>query len=125
MQEPIRRLPDSELEVMQALWACEPPTARAEIEARIRAHRPIAQTTVLTLLTRLSEKGFLKIEKVGRSSVYTPLVTRRAYLSAQSRSFVQKLFGGSMPAFAAALCDSGLSRDELAQLRELLERDAL
>ncbi|MBO4914454.1 MAG: BlaI/MecI/CopY family transcriptional regulator [Oscillospiraceae bacterium] len=123
MSEPIRRLPDAELEVMQAVWRFTPPVPRAELERAVNETRPMAQTTLLTLLTRLSEKGFLRIEKQGRGSVYTPLVSERDYRAAQSRRFVDSLFGGSMSAFASALCDSGLSRDELDELRRLLGRD--
>ena len=125
MTESIRRLPDAELEVMQALWACEAPAARTDIEKVLFPRHPMALTTLLTLLTRLSEKGFLSIEKAGRRSVYTPLVTQEDYLAAQGRNFFHKLCGGSVSAFASALCDSGLSKEELAELRHLLERGQL
>lgn len=125
METTIRRLPDSELEVMQAIWSCEPPVARTEISEILKDSHPMALTTLLTLLTRLSEKGFVKIQKEGRSARYIPLVEKKDYLAQQSRSFLQKVCGGSLPAFAAALCDSGLTKEELSQLRELLERDEL
>ena len=125
MMQEIRRLPDTELEVMQALWALEAPVSRSDAEAVLVKTHPMAQTTVLTLLSRLADKGFVQIEKSGRASVYTPLVSQEAYLAAQSRRFVTKLCGGSMSAFAAALCDSGLSREELSELRRLLEENAL
>lgn len=125
MDDKFRRLPDAELEVMQALWACEPPAARADISERLQDTHPMAQTTLLTLLSRLSEKGFIQIRKEGRSARYIPLVARQDYLAGQSRNFVQKVCGGSLPAFAAALCDSGLTKEELSFLRELLERGAL
>lgn len=125
MDKTIRRLPDAELEVMQAVWACEAPVARADIDAKLKGTHPMALTTLLTVLTRLADKGFLRIEKQGRSARYIPLVRREEYLAQQSRRFLEKLCGGSLPAFAAALCDSGLSREELAELRRLLERDEL
>ena len=124
MSQELRRLPDSELEVMQAVWDLKPPAERADIEAAL-AGRSMAQTTLLTLLSRLAEKGFIKIEKSGRRSVYVPLTDRHAYQAAQSRSFVDKVFGGSISAFAAALCDSALTREEIDELRRLLERDEL
>lgn len=125
MNDDMRRLPDAELEVMQAVWACEPPASRADIEQVLHQTHPMAMTTLLTLLTRLGEKGFLKVEKLGRGNGYTPLVEKQDYLAAQSRRFVDKLCGGSISTFAAALCGSGLSKEELAQLRELLERGEL
>ena len=121
----IRRLPDSELEVMQAIWDCGAPASRREIEEHLPAERSIAATTLLTLLTRLAEKGFVKIEKAGRASVYSPLVGRQEYISSQSGRFVKKLCGGSVSALASALCDSGLSRKELDELRELLKEGKL
>ena len=122
MKDAIRRLPDAELEVMQAVWACQPPVARADVEKILFQTHPMAMTT---LLTRLSEKGFLTIEKVGRKSHYTPCISRETYLASQSKSFVEKLCGGSISAFATALCSSGLTKEELAQLREMLEEGTL
>ena len=125
MSSSIRRLPDAELEVMQAIWACKPPVARTEIEDILKQTHPMAQTTLLTLLTRLSEKGFVRIEKVGRSSRYLPLVAREDYLANQSRRFIDQLCGGSVSIFASALCNSGLTKEEIAELRDLLNRGQL
>lgn len=121
MNHTIRRLPDTELEVMQALWASDTPVLRTQLEERLTQTHPMATTTLLTLLSRLSEKGFVRVDKEGRKSLYAPLVTREDYLAAQSRSFIQKLCGGSLSTFASALCDSGLSKEELEELRELLK----
>lgn len=125
MRNGIRRLPDAELEVMQALWACNMPAARSDIEEVLFKTHPMAMTTLLTLLTRLSDKGFISIEKNGRKSYYSPMVTREDYLASQSRSFFEKLCGGSLSVFANALCDSGLTKEELAELRALLEQEEL
>ena len=125
MKETIRRLPDAELEVMQAIWACEPPVARADIEEILYKTHPMAMTTLLTLLTRLGEKQFITIEKNGRRSYYTPCVSQEDYLASQSKTFVEKLCGGNLSTFAAALCSSGLTKEELAELREMLERGTL
>ena len=125
MEKTIRRLPDAELEVMQAIWACTPPVARADINELLKDTHPMALTTLLTVLTRLSEKGFLRIEKAGRSARYIPLISQQEYLAGQSRRFLDQLCQGSLSAFATALCDSGLSREELAQLRDMLERGSL
>ena len=125
MRNSIRRLPDAELEVMQALWECNMPAARSDIEEVLFKTHPMAMTTLLTLLTRLSDKGFISIEKNGRKSYYSPMVTREDYLASQSRSFFEKLCGGSLSVFANALCDSGLTKEELAELRALLEQEEL
>lgn len=125
MEKHIRRLPDTELTVMQAVWACEVPATRGEIQQKIPEDHTMALTTLLTLLTRLADKGFLAVEKQGRGNSYTPLISRADYLSSQSRSFVDRLCGGSMSVLASALCSSGLSKEELDQLRQLLEEGDL
>ena len=123
--DPTRRLPDGELAVMQALWSRTPPVTSGELQQQLKESHPMALTTLLTVLSRLADKGFVTIEKEGRSSRYYPLVTRETYLAGQSRRFLDQLCGGSLSAFAAALCDSGLTREELDELRALLERGTL
>lgn len=136
MNKNIRRLPDAELEVMQALWALSPQAAdtlqAGEVQAVSRSQieevlqdSGMAPTTLLTLLSRLADKGFVQTEKAGRSNTYTPLISQADYLASQSRSFLDKLCGGSLSTFANALCDSGLTKEELDELRQLLERDSL
>ena len=125
MNDNIRRLPDSELEVMQAIWTCTSPVARTDIEQCLKDKHPMALTTLLTLLGRLAEKGFIRVEKNGRSSRYIPLVGQQEYLASQSKRFFDKLCGGNVITFANALCDSGLSREEIEELRSLLERNQL
>ena len=125
MKDAVKKLPDAELEVMQILWGLEAPAPRAAVEAEMQKLRPMAQTTLLTLLTRLSEKGFVRIEKQGRSSVYTPLVSRADYQARQSKRFFDQLFGGSVSAFASALTSSGISKEDLEELRRLLEEGKL
>ena len=121
----LRKLPESELEVMQALWACDVPATRAEMEQILKDTHPIAQTTLLTLLSRLADKGFVRIEKGERAAKYYPLVDKEAYLAQQSKHFVEKLCGGSISLFASALCHSGLTKEDLKELQALLERGDL
>lgn len=114
-----RRLPEAEERVMQALWACAAPAGRQEIEAHLSGS--MAPTTVLTLLSRLTERGCVRAEKRGRQSLYTPTLTKGDYLASQSRRLFDRLCGGSVSEFAAALVDGGLTKDELRELRALLE----
>lgn len=121
----IKRLPEGELEIMQIIWRSEPPVSRAAIEKEMEKSRHLAPTTILTFLTRLCDKGFLAIEKQGRTNYYTPQVAEREYLAVESRKILDKLYGGSISTFATALCDSGISKEELEQLRDMLEKGGL
>ena len=125
MKREIRRLPDSELELMQAIWHCQPPVSRSDIEAHMSRERKLAPTTILTFLTRLCEKGFLAVERHGKTNCYTPLISEKEYLAQESRSILDRLYGGSLKAFATSLVDAGVSKEELEALREMLEEGSL
>ena len=82
---PVRRLPDTELEVMKALWELEGrPAARAELEERLR-DRGWATNTFNTYLARLAEKGFVTCEKRGRSNWYAPAAVSYTHLDVYKR----------------------------------------
>ena len=117
----MERLPDAELEVMQALWAQESyPASSGALMERL-AGKHWRMPTLLKLLSRLEERGFVRREKDGRSNLYTPLVQREDYLAAESREFLQRLHGGSLPSLVAALIDSrAISRQDLAELEDIL-----
>ena len=121
----IKRLPESELEIMQIIWKEETPVSRMTVENALQEVHPLAPTTILTLLTRLCEKGFLALRKEGRSNLYEPLITEREYLASESRSFLDRLLGGSVAGFATALCDSGVKKEEVEELKRLLEKGEL
>lgn len=118
-------LPDGELEIMQIVWQCEPPVSRSIIEETLNKQKKLAPSTILTFLTRLCDRGFLRVERKGRTNLYTPLVSRRDYLAKESRRMLNRLYGGSLSAFATSLCDSGISKEEIDTLRIMLEEDAL
>lgn len=125
MKQEYHRLPDSELELMQAIWHCEPPVSRSDLESHLSKERHLAPTTILTFLTRLCEKGFLAVERHGKTNCYTPLVSEKEYLAHESRSILNRLYGGSLKAFATSLVDSGISKEEIETLRVMLEEGAL
>ena len=113
-------LPDAELEVMQALWQLEVyPAHTGEISERLQ--KDWKAPTLLKLLSRLEERGFLRSEKDGRANVYTPLVAREDYLGTESRSFFKRLHGGSLTSLVAALYpDTKLTQEDVAKLEAIL-----
>lgn len=116
----MKRLPDAELEVMQAVWSLEPPVTAAEVQQKVPSDWKA--TSVLTFLSRLCDKGFLSCEKEGRQNLYTPLITREAYLQRESRSFVERVCGGSVKNLVASLSDAGaLTENDLDELRAFLD----
>lgn len=122
MTDALTRLPDAELEVMQALWSLDAyPAHTGDIAARL--DRDWKAPTLLKLLSRLEDRGFVRGEKAGRANLYTPLVAREDYLKAESRSFLQRLHGGSLPSLVAALYpDAKLTQEDIAALERILEK---
>lgn len=116
----MKRLPDTELEVMKALWATGPDTPRALLEERLSPFG-WAANTINTYLSRLADKGFVAVRREGRSNLYTPLVGQEEYQAFDSRAVLERLYG-SPRNFVAALARDGMGRDELEELRALLDQ---
>lgn len=116
----MKRLPDTELEVMKALWASGPDTPRAALEAAL-AQFGWAANTVNTYLARLVDKGFVSVRRDRRGNLYTPLVELESYQAFDSRAVLSRLYGTPRN-FVAALAREGLDRRDLDELRELLDQ---
>lgn len=116
----MKRLPDTELEVMKALWNSGPDTPRAQLEQILAPHN-WAANTINTYLARLADKGYLQVRRDGKSNLYTPLVSREDYLAFDSHQVLSRLYGSSPRNFVAALAHSGLDQRELDELRDLLD----
>lgn len=116
----MKRLPESELEIMMIIWKYQEPVNRMDIEAHLE--KKVAAPTVLSFLNRLEAKGFVSVEKIGKVNWYRPLVTQEAYLQRESRSILKKLYGNSLRNFVAALYDGdGLSEEDCRELSAFLE----
>jgi predicted transcriptional regulator len=120
--KPLKKLPDSQFEIMRIVWQNTPPMSTNQIISCLGSEKTWSPQTVLTLLVRLIEKGFLHSEKVGKERTYSPLVTREDYLRTATRSFFDKLHGNSVLSLVNTLYDEKkLSDKEIADLRNWLE----
>ena len=117
----MERLPDAELEVMQALWRQEKyPVSSAALMEEL-AGRRWQTATLLKLLSRLEERRFVAGTKEGRANAYTPLVKEADYLSSESRSFLERLHGGSLSSLVVSLYpDTKLTEEDVAALERIL-----
>ncbi len=114
------RLPEAELDVMLAVWRLNGEAAAPQIGAALE--RPLTAGAMHSLLKRLEERGFLSCRKEGKVNVYTALVSEDDYRREQGGAVLDKLYGGSLKTFAAALWDGGrLSAGEVDELREFLD----
>lgn len=117
-----KNLPDSELDIMLAVWRGQgPATAPAILEA-LEKQRPLTASALHSYLKRLEEKGFLRCEKEGRVNSYTPLISEEAYRRHAGGAVLEKLYDGSLKTFTAALWDGGrLTASQVSELRDYLD----
>ena len=66
----MKRLPDAELELMMIIWDSSQPVSRADIEKKMKKGRSVVPSAVLTLLSRLEKRGFIRREKRGKINYY-------------------------------------------------------
>jgi BlaI family penicillinase repressor len=117
--EEYRRLPESELDIMLAVWSGGAAVTAPQIHSALE--RPLTASALHSYLKRLEEKGFLSCEKVGKVNHYRPLVSREDYQRQEGKNLLGKLYAGSLKALAASLYDGGeLSREDVEELRTYL-----
>ena len=92
--------PPLELECLKALWHLGEGSAR-DVRQMLLRHRPLAYTTVMTMLDRLAKKGGLSRRKDGRAFVYAPAVSREAMRKLAVQDLVDRFFDGSAESLAA------------------------
>jgi predicted transcriptional regulator len=118
-----KRLPSGELEIMMIIWHANRPVTRFDIEQCLDASRNIAPTTLLSFLSRLHDKGFLKITKDGKNNIYTPIIQEQEYLQAESSHIIKNLYQNSVTNFLSAFSDGGnLSAKEIDELQAFLDQ---
>ena len=119
----MKKLPDTELELMMIIWNADGPITRMEIERHMDKDRKILCNSVLSFLSRLEKKGFVKREKRGKINYYSAIIAKEPYLKETGRNFLKKMFQGSLANFAAALYDNEeMNQDEINELLDFLEQ---
>lgn len=122
---PTPAITDAEWVVMKIIWANGVATAN-QVVASLSEKMQWKPKTVHTLLRRLTQKGALAYEKVGREFHYRPLVQADQCSHAASRSFLERFFDGEIAPFLACFLENEkLSRAEVAQLRRILDEKGL
>ena len=112
---------EAEWDVMKVVWDHEP-IAASDVADKLAAEREWHPQTVKTMLTRLVGKGALAYKPEGKRYLYRAKITRDACVRQESRSFLSRVFDGSVtPAVVHLLTHGKLSDDELKQLRRLLD----
>ena len=121
----IQQISDAELEIMKIVWGNpEAVTLFSYIMDGLAARgKPCQKNTLIVLLSRLINKGFLSAKKIGRHNEYTTLVSEAQYQTAQTRNFLDKIYEGSAKGLVSTLIMGDLLADEeYEELKRLLEK---
>ncbi len=110
-----------ELDVMKVVWRLEDASVR-DVYETLRKRRPVAYTTVMTMMGTLEAKGFLKKRADGRAFRYRPARPQGRVITSLVREFVDRVFdGASRPLLAHLVREGQLTPEERDELRRLID----
>ena len=114
-------LTPQELAIMKVVWKTERATVRDVYEA-LRQIRPVAYTTVMTMMRILEEKGFLRKSLVDRAHVYKPTKPRQQVVGVLLREFIDRVFDGAPDRLLVHLAkDNALTDKQRRLIKQLIE----
>jgi len=115
-----------ELEILKVLWN-ESPLPVREVRVRLadEADRPLAHSSVITMLNIMHRKGFLRRRKDGKSFLFSPKAKKKHVTGGMMGDLLTRVFEGSLSAMVLNLLETAdLDAEELAELRKLITRKA-
>ncbi len=117
----MKRLSDSEMEIMFKLWECDKAVTRAYLETELE-DKKWSRTTFNTYLSRMTDKGAISCSKIDGTSYYKSIYKKDEYLSLESKSFIGKLFNNSFKGFVANFSQTNeLSADDIRELEDFIK----
>lgn len=109
----MQQVSDYELELMKIIWANGGTALYAEIVKALEDKgTPWTKNTIITLLSRLTDKGFLKTQKTGFRNNYISIVPEINYQEAQTKALLDKLYEGSAKGLVSTLIQKDLLSPE-------------
>ena len=115
-------LTNSEWYVLDCLWERSPMTVM-ELVAALGERPGWAKSTTITTLRRMEEKGLVRMEQGPRGKLYSPAVERERAVIAETHSFLDRVYQGSVGLMMSAMAQrQELSGEEIAQLRSILDQ---
>lgn len=121
MVEKKGNLSDSEWKLMNRLWT-EPMTI-TELTKAMKDETGWGKNTIITMLSRLENKGAVRCVQEDRAKRYFPALERKDAAQAETENFLGKVYGGSLGLMMSAMVEShGLSKDDIAELAAILEK---
>lgn len=119
----MQQISDYGLELMKIIWANGGTALYADIFKGLEDKgTPWTKNTIITLSSRLIEKGFLKTTKIGRRNEYKAVVSAEEYQAVQAQSFLEKIYEGNAKGLVVTLIEKELlSAEDFEQLKSYWE----
>lgn len=113
----MRKLPDAEFEVMKTIWANTPPVTTNLLMQQLGNAKGWKTPALITLLVRLTERGFIRSEKLGKERTYYPIIQKEDYLKFETGNFMKQYHENSVSSFVASMYDNqSLKKEDLEEL---------
>lgn len=119
----IQQISDFELELMKVIWENGGTALYAEITSSLeKKGLPATKNTIISLLSRLVDKGYVKTNKIGRKNKYTALVSVSQYQTMQTTNLVNKIYKGNVKGLVSTLIQNNMiSRNDYDELKKYWE----
>jgi BlaI family penicillinase repressor len=122
MRSPHPTLTPQELAIMKVVWRLKEATVR-DVHGALQSTRPVAYTTVMTMMRILEDKGYLRKTVADRAHVYRPARPRHQVVGAMVRDFVDRVFDGASDALLVHLAkDNRLTEKQRRLVKQLIEK---
>ena len=116
------KLTASEWSVLDSLWQENPQTVM-QLVSNLGRTVGWAKSTTITTLRRMEEKGLVRCETVGKGKSYTPAVEQEQAEIQETRSFLDRVYRGSVGLMMSAMAQrQELSPEDIAELRDILRK---
>lgn len=113
-------LSETQLEIMRILWREGEAGTKTVCDA---VDKPLAYTTVATLLKRLEKRGIIKSRSEGRKFIFTPLVSEEEVMTSMVSSLIGTLFKGDSRALVSHLIRGDeINKDDLEKITDMIKK---
>lgn len=122
MKAKAKTLTEQELEIMKVVWERPASTVR-DVYEMLRERKPVAYTTVMTMMNILETKGHLVKRPAGRAYVYEPAQAKTQVISNMVQDFLDRVFNGAaQPLLLNLVQDRKVSKDDLDEISRLIDQ---
>ena len=116
------KISEAEMEIMKIIWKKNEQVTTGGILEELPKDNSWKTTTVMTLISRLVEKGILSMTKVGQLNHYSAKITEDEYKAIQADNFLEDMHNGSVKNFIATLFNNKkISKNDIAELKKWLK----